>query len=122
MKSAVQRHQSARLFVRLKLLLLTSGPSPRVQQGGENILKPPFVLQEDGTGLFRSRPLPQSLCRGGASEDATSDDERMVICEEEGDDDVMGKPGWASSEPGLFFVCFLLGSAGFNSPGGRELL
>ncbi|XP_013889990.1 protein capicua homolog isoform X2 [Austrofundulus limnaeus] len=45
--------------------------------------------KEDGTGLFRNRPPPQSLCRGGASEDATSDDERMVICEEEGDDDVM---------------------------------
>lgn len=43
-------------------------------------------------------PPPQSLCRGGASEDATSDDERMVICEEEGDDDVMGKLGQESSE------------------------
>ncbi len=37
------------------------------------------------------RPLPQSLCQGGANEDVTSDEERMVICEEEGDDDVMGE-------------------------------
>lgn len=37
---------------------------------------------EDGTSLFHQRPVP-------ASEDVTSDEERMVICEEEGDDDVM---------------------------------
>uniref|UniRef100_A0A669DID3 Capicua transcriptional repressor a n=1 Tax=Oreochromis niloticus TaxID=8128 RepID=A0A669DID3_ORENI len=50
-----------------------------------------FVLhfQEDGASLFRGRPPPQSLYQGGASEDVTSDEERMVICEEEGDDDVM---------------------------------
>lgn len=34
--------------------------------------------------MLRQRPLP-------ASEDVTSDEERMVICEEEGDDDVMGE-------------------------------
>ncbi|TKS89081.1 Protein capicua -like protein [Collichthys lucidus] len=45
--------------------------------------------KEDGASLFRHRPLPQSLYEGGASEDVTSDEERMVICEEEGDDDVM---------------------------------
>ncbi|XP_035847386.1 protein capicua homolog isoform X2 [Sander lucioperca] len=37
--------------------------------------------KEDRAGLFRHQ--------GGASEDVTSDEERMVICEEEGDDDVM---------------------------------
>ncbi|KAM6973821.1 protein capicua homolog isoform 2-T2 [Tautogolabrus adspersus] len=45
--------------------------------------------KEDGAGLFRQRPLPHSMYQGGASEDVTSDEERMVICEEEGDDDVM---------------------------------
>ncbi|XP_035477422.2 protein capicua homolog isoform X2 [Scophthalmus maximus] len=45
--------------------------------------------KEDGAGLFRSRAQPQSLYHGTASEDMTSDEERMVICEEEGDDDVM---------------------------------
>ncbi|XP_038580183.1 protein capicua homolog isoform X2 [Micropterus salmoides] len=45
--------------------------------------------KEDGSSLFRHRPLPQSLYQGGVSEDVTSDEERMVICEEEGDDDVM---------------------------------
>lgn len=45
--------------------------------------------KEDGTGLFRNRPPPLSLYQGGANEDMTSDEERMVICEEEGDDDVM---------------------------------
>lgn len=34
--------------------------------------------------MFHQRPVP-------ASEDVTSDEERMVICEEEGDDDVMGE-------------------------------
>ncbi|XP_056154056.1 protein capicua homolog [Lampris incognitus] len=45
--------------------------------------------KEDGASFFRSRPLPLSLSQRGASEDVTSDEERMVICEEEGDDDVM---------------------------------
>lgn len=48
------------------------------------------LSQEDGASLFRHRTLPQSLYQGGVSEDVTSDEERMVICEEEGDDDVMG--------------------------------
>nr|XP_046274429.1 protein capicua homolog isoform X2 [Scatophagus argus] len=39
-------------------------------------------LEKDGANVFHQRPLP-------ASEDVTSDEERMVICEEEGDDDVM---------------------------------
>ncbi|XP_071390769.1 protein capicua homolog isoform X2 [Centroberyx affinis] len=47
------------------------------------------VEKEDGVSLFRSRPPPLSLSQRGASEDVTSDEERMVICEEEGDDDVM---------------------------------
>ncbi|XP_030267373.1 protein capicua homolog isoform X1 [Sparus aurata] len=45
--------------------------------------------KEDGASLFRHRTLPQSLYQGAVSEDVTSDEERMVICEEEGDDDVM---------------------------------
>lgn len=32
-----------------------------------------------------------SQTQRGVSEDMTSDDERMVICEEEGDDDVIGE-------------------------------
>lgn len=47
--------------------------------------------QEDGASLFRHRTLHQSLYQGAVSEDVTSDEERMVICEEEGDDDVMGE-------------------------------
>ncbi|XP_068431091.1 protein capicua homolog [Clinocottus analis] len=45
--------------------------------------------KEDGASPFRRQPPPQALYRGGLSEDVTSDEERMVICEEEGDDDVM---------------------------------
>ncbi|KAI4898305.1 hypothetical protein NFI96_033510, partial [Prochilodus magdalenae] len=44
-------------------------------------------LEKDGTGSFQTRPTPLSERR--ASEDVTSDEERMVICEEDGDDDVM---------------------------------
>lgn len=39
----------------------------------------------DSAGLFSSRHQRR------ASEDVTSDEERMVICEEEGDDDVIGE-------------------------------
>nr|XP_057902573.1 protein capicua homolog isoform X2 [Doryrhamphus excisus] len=45
--------------------------------------------KEDGPSFFRNQPLPHASHQGGASEDVTSDEERMVICEEEGDDDVM---------------------------------
>ncbi|CAL1583537.1 unnamed protein product [Knipowitschia caucasica] len=45
------------------------------------------IDKEDGPGLFPSRG-PSLMGRPGVSEDV-SDDERMVICEEEGDDDVM---------------------------------
>ncbi|XP_074470313.1 protein capicua homolog isoform X2 [Sebastes fasciatus] len=45
--------------------------------------------KEDGASLVRHRPPPQPLYQGGVSEEVTSDEERMVICEEEGDDDVM---------------------------------
>ncbi|KAL3043484.1 hypothetical protein OYC64_003364 [Pagothenia borchgrevinki] len=43
-------------------------------------------LEKEGASSFRHRPLAQSMYHG---EDVPSDDERMVICEEEGDDDVM---------------------------------
>ncbi|XP_056280631.1 protein capicua homolog isoform X2 [Pseudoliparis swirei] len=45
--------------------------------------------KDDGVGLFRRQAPPPALYRGRLSEDVTSDEERMVICEEEGDDDVM---------------------------------
>ncbi|XP_017563998.1 protein capicua homolog isoform X2 [Pygocentrus nattereri] len=44
-------------------------------------------VEKDGTTSFHTHPTPLSQRR--ASEDVTSDEERMVICEEEGDDDVM---------------------------------
>ncbi|XP_034016767.1 protein capicua homolog isoform X2 [Thalassophryne amazonica] len=46
-------------------------------------------LEKDRGSLFHTQPPSQTRYQGGASEDVTSDDERMVICEEEGDDDVM---------------------------------
>uniref|UniRef100_A0A3B1KL38 Protein capicua homolog n=1 Tax=Astyanax mexicanus TaxID=7994 RepID=A0A3B1KL38_ASTMX len=45
-------------------------------------------MEKDGSGSFQTRPTSVSQRR--ASEDVTSDDERMVICEEDGDDDVIG--------------------------------
>lgn len=36
-------------------------------------------------------PTRASRSQRAASEDMTSDEERMVICEEEGDDDVIGE-------------------------------
>ncbi|CAB1444533.1 unnamed protein product [Pleuronectes platessa] len=43
--------------------------------------------KEDGASLFQGRRPPLSLYHSRVSEDMTSDEERMVICE--GDDDVM---------------------------------
>uniref|UniRef100_A0A8C4ZZI8 Capicua transcriptional repressor b n=1 Tax=Gadus morhua TaxID=8049 RepID=A0A8C4ZZI8_GADMO len=51
----------------------------------------------DGAGQFSGRPPPQSRAQRGVSEDMTSDEERMVICEEEGDDDVIEDPYPTSS-------------------------
>ena len=45
----------------------------------------------DGGGQFAGRAPPLSRSQRGVSEDMTSDEERMVICEEEGDDDVIGE-------------------------------
>lgn len=61
-----------------------------------------LFCQEDGTGLFRSRPPPQY--HSCANEDVTSDEERMVICEEEGDDDVMGELSELSEQRGFFIT------------------
>ncbi|XP_041868574.1 protein capicua homolog isoform X2 [Melanotaenia boesemani] len=70
------------------------GPHPRPRAFSQSAVhtlekRERDLEKEDGAGLLRNRPPPQSLCQGGANEDVTSDEERMVICEEEGDDDVM---------------------------------
>nr|XP_046255070.1 protein capicua homolog isoform X3 [Scatophagus argus] len=46
----------------------------------------------DGGSQFSSHAPPLSQSQRGVSEDMTSDEERMVICEEEGDDDVIEDP------------------------------
>uniref|UniRef100_A0A1A7XLK4 Protein capicua homolog n=1 Tax=Iconisemion striatum TaxID=60296 RepID=A0A1A7XLK4_9TELE len=51
----------------------------------------------DGGGQFSSRAPASSQTQRGVSEDMTSDEERMVICEEEGDDDVIEDPYPSSS-------------------------
>lgn len=45
----------------------------------------------DGGSQFSSHAPTLSQSQRGVSEDMTSDEERMVICEEEGDDDVIGE-------------------------------
>lgn len=45
----------------------------------------------DGGSQFPSHTPTVSQSQRGVSEDMTSDEERMVICEEEGDDDVIGE-------------------------------
>lgn len=51
----------------------------------------------DGGNQFSSHAPPLSRSQRGVSEDMTSDEERMVICEEEGDDDVIEDPYPSSS-------------------------
>lgn len=50
----------------------------------------PLQICGDG-GQFSGRGGALSQVQRGVSEDMTSDEERMVICEEEGDDDVIGE-------------------------------
>uniref|UniRef100_A0AAQ5ZP56 Protein capicua homolog n=1 Tax=Amphiprion ocellaris TaxID=80972 RepID=A0AAQ5ZP56_AMPOC len=51
----------------------------------------------DGGSQFSGHAPPLSQSQRGVSEDMTSDEERMVICEEEGDDDVIEDPYPSSS-------------------------
>uniref|UniRef100_A0A1A8U4U9 Protein capicua homolog n=1 Tax=Nothobranchius furzeri TaxID=105023 RepID=A0A1A8U4U9_NOTFU len=51
----------------------------------------------DGGSQFSSHVPASSQSQRGVSEDMTSDEERMVICEEEGDDDVIEDPYPSSS-------------------------
>uniref|UniRef100_H3CCY6 Protein capicua homolog n=1 Tax=Tetraodon nigroviridis TaxID=99883 RepID=H3CCY6_TETNG len=69
---------------------------PRVFQ---TVLSFPFSLKMcgDGGSQFSSHTPTLSQSQRGVSEDMTSDEERMVICEEEGDDDVIEDPYPSSS-------------------------
>nr|KAF6409402.1 capicua transcriptional repressor [Rousettus aegyptiacus] len=76
-----------------------SGPKPSTQYGTPG----PFAAPGEGGALAASgRPplLPTRASRSqrAASEDMTSDEERMVICEEEGDDDVIADDGFATTD------------------------
>ncbi|XP_069857891.1 protein capicua homolog isoform X11 [Dipodomys merriami] len=76
-----------------------SGPKPSTQYGTPG----PFAAPGEGGALAASgRPplLPTRASRSqrAASEDMTSDEERMVICEEEGDDDVIADDGFGTTD------------------------
>ncbi|XP_066229709.1 protein capicua homolog isoform X2 [Saccopteryx leptura] len=76
-----------------------SGPKPSTQYGAPG----PFAAPGEGGALAASgRPplLPTRASRSqrAASEDMTSDEERMVICEEEGDDDVIADDGFSTTD------------------------
>ncbi|KAB0407301.1 hypothetical protein E2I00_010985, partial [Balaenoptera physalus] len=76
-----------------------SGPKPSTQYGAPG----PFAAPGEGGTLAASgRPplLPTRASRSqrAASEDMTSDEERMVICEEEGDDDVIADDGFSTTD------------------------
>ncbi|XP_049643089.1 protein capicua homolog isoform X1 [Suncus etruscus] len=76
-----------------------SGPKPSAQYGAPG----PFAAPGEGGALAASgRPplLPTRASRSqrAASEDMTSDEERMVICEEEGDDDVIADDGFSAAD------------------------
>ncbi|XP_030398975.1 protein capicua homolog isoform X3 [Gopherus evgoodei] len=77
-----------------ELTQVCSGPSPcpagKGQQGGPGPSGAPFAAPADGPRPPLLPPAPPpARCQRLASEDMTSDEERMVICEEEGDDDVI---------------------------------
>ncbi|XP_074075484.1 protein capicua homolog isoform X3 [Macrotis lagotis] len=75
-----------------------TGPKPPPQYGGPG----PFATPSEGGTLAGGRPpmLPARPSRSQrtASEDMTSDEERMVICEEEGDDDVIADDSFGTAD------------------------
>ncbi|KAM9851662.1 protein capicua homolog [Aulostomus maculatus] len=69
----------------------------RSDRGNTQALAELAQMCGDGGGQFSSHAPPLSQSQRGVSEDMTSDEERMVICEEEGDDDVIEDPYPSSS-------------------------
>ncbi|XP_019896505.2 protein capicua homolog isoform X2 [Esox lucius] len=69
----------------------------RGERGNTQALAELAQMCGDGGGQFSGRAQTLSRSQRGVSEDMTSDEERMVICEEEGDDDVIEDPYPASS-------------------------
>ncbi|XP_035496858.2 protein capicua homolog isoform X3 [Scophthalmus maximus] len=69
----------------------------RSDRGNTQALAELAQMCGDGGSQFSSHAPPLSQSQRGVSEDMTSDEERMVICEEEGDDDVIEGPYPSSS-------------------------
>ncbi|KAL0985086.1 hypothetical protein UPYG_G00152730 [Umbra pygmaea] len=69
----------------------------RSERGNTQALAELAQMCGDGGGQFSGRAQTLSRSQRGVSEDMTSDEERMVICEEEGDDDVIEDPYPSSS-------------------------
>ncbi|KAM8869920.1 protein capicua homolog isoform 2-T5 [Spinachia spinachia] len=64
----------------------------RSDRGNTQALAELTQICGDGGSKFSGHAPPLSQSQRGVSEDMTSDEERMVICEEEGDDDVIEDP------------------------------
>ncbi|XP_030605178.1 protein capicua homolog isoform X2 [Archocentrus centrarchus] len=64
----------------------------RSDRGNTQALAELAQMCGDGGNQFSSHAPPLAQSQRGVSEDMTSDEERMVICEEEGDDDVIEDP------------------------------
>ncbi|CAB1450640.1 unnamed protein product [Pleuronectes platessa] len=64
----------------------------RSDRGNTQALAELAQMCGDGGSQFSSHAPPRPQSQRGVSEDMTSDEERMVICEEEGDDDVIEDP------------------------------
>uniref|UniRef100_A0A8D0AYN0 Protein capicua homolog n=1 Tax=Sander lucioperca TaxID=283035 RepID=A0A8D0AYN0_SANLU len=69
----------------------------RSDRGNTQALAELAQMCVDSGSQFSSHAPPLSQSQRGVSEDMTSDEERMVICEEEGDDDVIEDPYPSSS-------------------------
>uniref|UniRef100_A0A8C0G0Y8 Protein capicua homolog n=1 Tax=Chelonoidis abingdonii TaxID=106734 RepID=A0A8C0G0Y8_CHEAB len=82
-----------------ELTQMCSSPSPypsgKGQYGGPGPSGSPFAAPGEGPRPPLLPPAPRTArSQRVASEDMTSDEERMVICEEEGDDDVIADDGF----------------------------
>nr|XP_020663604.1 protein capicua homolog isoform X2 [Pogona vitticeps] len=89
-----------------ELTQMCSGPSLYItakgQYGGLGPSGSPFATPGEGPRhALHPHPPRVSHSQRTASEDMTSDEERMVICEEEGDDDVIAEDGFNPADVDL---------------------
>ncbi|XP_075047128.1 protein capicua homolog isoform X2 [Mixophyes fleayi] len=101
---SIDHREDSQALQELKQMCSTRSPYPNQKAafGGPDPSAFPIPTHTESPACPSSRacpPLPGSYrSQRTASEDMTSDEERMVICEEEGDDDVIADDGFGAAD------------------------